>query len=50
MVNGAGSRHGAMDIIKLYGMEPANFLDVGGSASKDKVAAAFQDHHLRSEV
>jgi succinyl-CoA synthetase beta subunit len=31
-----------MDIIKLYGMEPANFLDVGGSASKDKVAAAFK--------
>ncbi len=31
-----------MDIIKLYGMEPANFLDVGGSASKEKVAAAFK--------
>jgi succinyl-CoA synthetase beta subunit len=31
-----------MDIIKLYGMEPANFLDVGGGASKEKVAAAFK--------
>ena len=31
-----------MDIIKLYGLEPANFLDVGGSASKEKVAAAFK--------
>src|SRR5207247_1166029 len=40
-----------MDIIKLYGMEPANFLDVGGGASKDKVAAAFKiitsDHNVK---
>jgi len=42
MVNGAGLAMATMDIIKLYGMEPANFLDVGGSASKDKVAAAFK--------
>jgi succinyl-CoA synthetase beta subunit len=41
MVNGAGLAMATMDIIKLYGMEPANFLDVGGSASKEKVAAAF---------
>jgi succinyl-CoA synthetase beta subunit len=42
MVNGAGLAMATMDIIKLYGMEPANFLDVGGSASKDKVTAAFK--------
>jgi succinyl-CoA synthetase beta subunit len=42
MVNGAGLAMASMDIIKLYGMEPANFLDVGGSATKDKVAAAFK--------
>ena len=42
MVNGAGLAMASMDIIKLYGMEPANFLDVGGSASKEKVAAAFK--------
>src|SRR5246127_2565063 len=42
MVNGAGLAMATMDIIKLYGMEPANFLDVGGSESKDKVAAAFK--------
>jgi succinyl-CoA synthetase beta subunit len=42
MVNGAGLAMATMDIIKLYGMAPANFLDVGGSASKDKVAAAFK--------
>jgi succinyl-CoA synthetase beta subunit len=42
MVNGAGLAMATMDIIKLYGMEPANFLDVGGGASKDKVAAAFK--------
>jgi succinyl-CoA synthetase beta subunit len=42
MVNGAGLAMATMDIIKLYGMEPANFLDVGGSASKEKVAAAFK--------
>jgi len=42
MVNGAGLAMATMDIIKLYGMSPANFLDVGGGASKDKVAAAFK--------
>ncbi len=42
LVNGAGLAMATMDIIKLYGMEPANFLDVGGSASKEKVAAAFK--------
>ena len=41
MVNGAGLAMATMDIIKLYGKEPANFLDVGGGASKEKVAAAF---------
>ena len=39
MVNGAGLAMATMDIIKLYGKEPANFLDVGGGASKEKVAA-----------
>jgi succinyl-CoA synthetase beta subunit len=42
MVNGAGLAMATMDIIKLYGESPANFLDVGGSASKEKVAAAFK--------
>jgi len=42
MVNGAGLAMATMDIIKLYGEEPANFLDVGGGASKEKVAAAFR--------
>ncbi|WP_298259622.1 ADP-forming succinate--CoA ligase subunit beta [Bradyrhizobium sp.] len=42
MVNGAGLAMATMDIIKLYGMSPANFLDVGGSASKEKVASAFK--------
>ena len=42
LVNGAGLAMATMDIIKLYGLEPANFLDVGGSATKDKVAAAFK--------
>ena len=42
MVNGAGLAMATMDIIKLYGMAPANFVDVGGSATKDKVAAAFK--------
>ena len=42
MVNGAGLAMATMDIIKLYGMEPANFLDVGGSATQDKVTAAFK--------
>ena len=41
MVNGAGLAMATMDIIKLYGEEPANFLDVGGGASKEKVTAAF---------
>ena len=42
MVNGAGLAMATMDIIKLYGEEPANFLDVGGGASKEKVSAAFR--------
>mgnify|MGYP001271160543 CR=1 FL=1 len=42
MVNGAGLAMATMDIIKLYGQEPANFLDVGGGASKEKVTAAFK--------
>ena len=41
-VNGAGLAMATMDIIKLYGLEPANFLDVGGGATKEKVAAAFK--------
>ena len=42
MVNGAGLAMATMDIIKLYGEAPANFLDVGGSATKEKVTAAFK--------
>ena len=42
MVNGAGLAMSTLDIIKLYGSEPANFLDVGGGASKEKVTAAFK--------
>src|ERR687898_2996827 len=42
MVNGAGLAMATLDIIKLYGAAPANFLDVGGSATKEKVAAAFK--------
>ena len=42
MVNGAGLAMATMDIIKLYGSEPANFLDVGGGATKEKVSAAFK--------
>ncbi len=42
MVNGAGLAMATLDIIKLYGAEPANFLDVGGGASKEKVTAAFR--------
>ena len=42
MVNGAGLAMATMDIIKLYGSEPANFLDVGGGASKEKVSAALK--------
>ena len=41
-MNGAGLAMATMDIIKLYGAEPANFLDVGGGASKEKVQAAFK--------
>jgi succinyl-CoA synthetase beta subunit len=51
MVNGAGLAMATMDIIKLYGMAPANFLDVGGGATKEKVAAAFKiitsDHNVK---
>src|SRR5271163_38853 len=51
MVNGAGLAMATMDIIKLYGETPANFLDVGGGATKDKVAAAFKiitsDHNVK---
>jgi succinyl-CoA synthetase beta subunit len=42
MVNGAGLAMATMDIIKLYGGEPANFLDVGGGANKERVVAAFK--------
>ena len=42
MVNGAGLAMATMDIIKLYGSEPANFLDVGGGATKEKVTEAFK--------
>jgi succinyl-CoA synthetase beta subunit len=42
MVNGAGLAMATMDIIKLYGESPANFLDVGGGASKERVTAAFK--------
>jgi succinyl-CoA synthetase beta subunit len=42
MVNGAGLAMATMDIIKLFGGEPANFLDIGGGAAADKVAAAFR--------
>ena len=51
MVNGAGLAMATMDIIKLYGAEPANFLDVGGGATKDKVAEGFKiittDHQVK---
>src|SRR6266516_3918065 len=51
MVNGAGLAMATMEIIKLYGETPANFLDVGGSATKEKVAAAFKiitsDHNVK---
>jgi succinyl-CoA synthetase beta subunit len=51
MVNGAGLAMATMDIIKLYGEMPANFLDVGGGATKEKVAAAFKiitsDHNVK---
>ena len=42
MVNGAGLAMATMDIIKFYGAEPANFLDVGGGATKEKVTEAFK--------
>jgi succinyl-CoA synthetase beta subunit len=42
MVNGAGLAMATMDIVKLYGAEPANFLDVGGGATKEKVTEAFK--------
>ena len=42
MVNGAGLAMATMDIIKLHGQEPANFLDVGGGASKEQVISAFK--------
>ena len=42
MVNGAGLAMGTMDIIKLYGAEPANFLDVGGGATRERVTTAFK--------
>jgi succinyl-CoA synthetase beta subunit len=42
MVNGAGLAMGTMDIIKLHGGDPANFLDVGGGATKERVAEAFK--------
>jgi len=52
LVNGAGLAMSTMDIIKLHGGEPANFLDVGGSASKEKVAHAFKiilkDPHVKA--
>lgn len=52
MVNGAGLAMATMDIIKLAGSEPANFLDVGGGASQDKVKEAFKlilsDHHVKA--
>jgi succinyl-CoA synthetase beta subunit len=51
MVNGAGLAMATMDIIKLYGMTPANFLDVGGGATQEKVTAAFKiitsDHNVK---
>ena len=45
MVNGAGLAMATMDIIKLFGAEPANFLDVGGGASKEQGRSRVQDHH-----
>src|ERR1700751_2512152 len=54
MVNGAGLAMATMDIIKLYGMEPANFLDVGGGASKEKGAGPFKiitaDPHVKGNL
>jgi succinyl-CoA synthetase beta subunit len=52
MVNGAGLAMATMDIIKLYGGEPANFLDVGGGATKERVTEAFKiilsDPHVKA--
>lgn len=52
MVNGAGLAMGTMDIVKFYGGKPANFLDVGGTATKERVAAAFKlilsDPHVKT--
>lgn len=52
MVNGAGLAMATMDIIKLYGGDPANFLDVGGGANRDRVTEAFKiilsDHHVKA--
>jgi succinyl-CoA synthetase beta subunit len=50
MVNGAGLAMATMDIIKLYGMAPANFLDVGGGATTEKVTGGVQDHHSDPNV
>nr|CAH7765533.1 unnamed protein product [Callosobruchus chinensis] len=47
LVNGAGLAMATMDIIKLHGGDPANFLDVGGSVKEEQVCAAFQNNHLR---
>ena len=49
MVNGAGLAMATMDIIKLYGEEPANFLDVGGGATQGEGDGGLQDHHRRPE-
>jgi succinyl-CoA synthetase beta subunit len=49
MVNGAGLAMATLDIIKLYGERAANFLDVGGGASEEKVTAAFKIITVRSE-
>ena len=46
MVNGAGLAMATMDIIKLYGAEPANFLDVGGGRHEGKSNRSLQNHHL----
>jgi succinyl-CoA synthetase beta subunit len=48
MVNGAGLAMATMDIIKLYGATPANFLDVGGGADQGEGRSSIQDHHIRS--
>ena len=49
MVNGAGLAMATMDIIKFYGAEPANFLDVGGGATRREGDGGLQDHHRRSQ-